>query len=71
MTVDQNYLHLKQINLWEEMNTQGLRPDQLVEIFGIAITAIEQRSLLTLSGITVQVVMDRVLQESREKIFHY
>lgn len=59
--------HEKQVLAWEEMNTQGLRPEQIAQLFGSAIHAIEQRSLLTLSSVTVQIVADRVLHESREK----
>jgi hypothetical protein len=43
-----------------------LPADQLVQLFGCAIQAIEKRSLVTLSSITVSVVVDRALHESKE-----
>lgn len=67
MTVHRNSTHEKQVQAWEKENTQGLRPDQLVQLFGSAIQAIEQRSLVTLSIVTVQVVVDRALHESLGK----
>lgn len=40
---------------------------QIAQIYAFAIQAIEKRSLVTLSSITVKVVADRVLHENREK----
>jgi hypothetical protein len=59
--------HKKQVELWEDKNTKGLSAKKIVQLFGAAIHAIEQRSLFTLSSITVTVVADRVLYESTDK----
>ena len=67
MTVHQNDIHTKVVSAWEEKNTKALTSEQLVQVFGSAIRAIEQRCLITLSSITVKVVVDRVLHESTEK----
>lgn len=67
MTVRRNDLHSQQVQTWMEKNTTGLSQDQLVLLFGAAIHAIEQRSLITLSRVTVEVVIDRVLFESKER----
>lgn len=66
MTVHRNDAHATQAATWADKNTKGLAAEQLVQVFGKAIQAIEQRSLVTLSSVTVTVVIDRALHESTE-----
>lgn len=67
MTIHRNDTHAMQANAWADKNARGLSSDQLVQLFSKAIRAIEQRSLVTLSSVTVMVVIDRALHESNEK----
>lgn len=61
MKADQNYTHKELVNLWEEKNTKDLRDEQLIQVYGGAFQAIERCSLATLSRVTINVVIDRVL----------
>lgn len=67
MSIDQSNAHKDFVNLWEEKNVQGLRAEQIIKIYGSAILAVERRCLDTLSSVTVQVVLDRVLHEGLVK----
>ncbi|MGZ3693609.1 MAG: hypothetical protein ACXWQO_05425 [Bdellovibrionota bacterium] len=58
--------HKTLVSAWAEKNTKGLNAEQLVRLFSAAIRAVEQRCLTTLSSITVMVVLDRALEESKE-----
>ena len=66
MIDSRNDIHAKQVDAWALKNTAGLPPEKLVRLFEIAIQAIEQRSLTTLSSVTVMVVLDRALHQSKE-----
>lgn len=66
MSVEQTNPHKEIVHLWEEKNLQGPGPEQVIKIYGSAILAVEQRCLDTLSSVTVQVVLDRVLHEGLE-----
>jgi hypothetical protein len=66
MTAHRNDTHAKLAASWADKNGKGLSSGQLVQLFGKAIQAIEQRSLVTLSIVTVTVVIDRALYESKD-----
>lgn len=59
--------HKELVSLWEEQNTKDLRKDQLTQLYEIAFQAIERRCLATLSKITLEVVLDRVIHLGSEK----
>lgn len=59
--------HRDVVKIWEEKNVRGLRSDQILKIFGTAILAVEHRCLETLSQVTVEVILDRVLHEGLDK----
>lgn len=57
----QDNAHQELIILWEKQNTKDLSNEQLVQLYGSAFGAIERRCLATLSSVTINVVIDRVL----------
>lgn len=67
MKADQNNIHKELVNLWEEKNTKDLRDEQLVQVYTSAFQSIETCCLATLSRVTVNVVIDRVLHIGSEK----
>lgn len=67
MSIDHINNHKEQVKLWEERNAPDLRDEQIIKIFENAILTVERRCLVTLSNITVQVVLDRVLHEGHLK----
>lgn len=67
MTSQRNESHIQQVVVWETRNCDGLPAKSLARIYGCGIQAVERRSLVTLSRVTVKVVMDRVLHEGRTK----
>lgn len=67
MMTKRNEIHRAQVELWEKQNFQNLSPEQRAEIFGKAFELIFQRTLKTLSYVTLQVILDRVFFQSREK----
>ncbi len=67
MTAYQNDTHAEQVRVWEEKNCTGLRSEQIAQLYARAVQAIENRSLVTLSSVTVKVVVDRALYESQGK----
>ena len=67
MTAKTNEAHIKQVEAWERKNVHGLSLEKQVKLFGKASHAIEQRTLKTLSSVTLQVVIDRVLHQSTNK----
>jgi len=67
MNVHRIDAHEKQVRIWETENAKGLSKEQLVPLFAKAILAVEKRSLVTLSSVTVMVVADRAIHESKEK----
>lgn len=58
---DDNKSHQELVTLWEEQNSKGLRQEQLVQLYGSALAAIEKRCLATLNNVTLEVVLDRVI----------
>lgn len=63
----QDNAHKELITFWVEQNTRGLRNEQLVQLYGSAFGAIERRCLTTLSSVTINVVIDRVLNLGSKK----
>lgn len=63
----QDNAHEELISLWEEQNIKGLRNEQLIQLYGSAFGAIERRCLATLSSVTINVVIDRVLHLGSKK----
>jgi hypothetical protein len=59
--------HLKLIKDWENTNAIGLNSDQHLQLLEKAIRAIELRAGSTLSVVTLTLILDRVLHESKEK----
>jgi len=67
MTAKINDLHIKQVEAWERKNADGLSLEKQLKLFEKAFHAIEQRTLKTLSNVTFQVVLDRVLLQNTDK----
>ena len=67
MTVEQNTTYSRLVQDWENKNTNDLSPIQKVILLEKAVHVIEQRALMTLSRITLEVILDRVLQQGHEK----
>ncbi len=67
MTLNQNSAHRDIVILWEEKNIKDLGTDQAIQVFGNALQTIERRCLITLSSVTVQVVLDRIIHQGIEK----
>jgi len=67
LKADQNNTHKELVNLWEEKNTKDLRDEQLIQVYGGAFQALESWCLATLSRVTINVVIDRVLHLGSEK----
>lgn len=67
MTVEQNTTYSRLVQDWENKNTNDMSPIQKVILLEKAVHVIEQRALMTLSRITLEVILDRVLQQSNEK----
>lgn len=67
MRVKRSETHQKQIEAWEKANLLNQPPDIQIKLYIKAFKLIEQRTLKTLSTVTLLVVLDRVLSESTEK----
>ena len=67
MTSHRNSSHSEQVEAWGKKNCENLPSEVIVQIFGSALSAIQKRSLVTLSSVTVLVVADRALHQSKEK----
>lgn len=63
----QSDIHLQLVDSWEKNNANGLSADKQAQLFGKAVHAVEQRTLLTLSSATLMVILDRVLKQSKKK----
>ena len=66
MKADQKHTHKELVNLWEEKNTKDLSDEQLLQVYGNAFQSIESCCLASLSRVTVNVVIDRVLHIGSE-----
>ncbi len=67
MTVHRNESHKKQVEAWESRRAKNVSSAELPQLYAKAIQAIERRSLSTLSRVTVLVVVDRAIHETKEK----
>lgn len=67
MIVHRNESHANQVNEWDAKICAGLDLKSFVRTYECAIQAVENRSLITLSSVTLKVVVDRALNESIEK----
>lgn len=67
MTVPRNEAHSKHVQAWVIQNAGSLSVEPLLRLFEKAFHVLEQRSLATLSSVTVLVVIDRALHESQLK----
>ena len=60
-------MHAKQVELWEKKYLANSSVHEQLELFEKALYAIVTRANATLSKITIEVVLDRVLYQSTEK----
>ena len=67
MTSNSNSTHQDIVSLWEEKNIKGLCRDQAIQVFQNALQALQQRCLVTLSNITLQVILDRIIHQGIEE----
>ncbi len=67
MNVHRKDSHAKQVEAWVNKNAKSVSKKDLSHLYAKAIQAIERRSLATLSGVTVLVVVDRAIYETKEK----
>lgn len=66
MTVGKN-IYAELVQDWESKNTSDLSLAQRAILLEIAVHVIEKRALMTLSSVTLEVILDRVLHQSNEK----
>ncbi|MGZ3796448.1 MAG: hypothetical protein ACXWRE_07645 [Pseudobdellovibrionaceae bacterium] len=66
MTVHRSDAHAKQVDLWASRNVKNLSAKERPQLYAKAIQAIERRSLNTLSSVTVLVIVDRAIHETKE-----
>ncbi|MGZ6442268.1 MAG: hypothetical protein ACXWRU_19585 [Pseudobdellovibrionaceae bacterium] len=66
MTVHRSDAHAKQVDLWVSRNAKDLSAKERPHLYAKAIQAIERRSLNTLSSVTVLVIVDRAIHETKE-----
>lgn len=52
---------------WEKKASHNLSLTQKVELFEMAIHAVEKRACVTLSGVTLLIILDRVIQQCKFK----
>lgn len=67
MVLDKNISHKEIVFLWEKENAKNLECKEFIKLFAGALLNLEKRCFATLSNVTVQVVIDRVLHEGHEK----
>ena len=67
MTVPEDDIHYRAVEHWLNQNVRHLTPTQQVLILEKAIHAIELRACMTLSSVTLMVVLDRILCQTKEK----
>lgn len=65
MSIHRNELHGKIVSEWEKANGKDLSAEDLTLLYAKAIQAVEKKSLITLSSITVLVVVDRSIHEAK------
>ena len=67
MPVDQNNIYAQLVQDWEDKNAVDLPLTQRAILLEKAVHVVEQRALMTLSKVTLEVIFDRVLHQSNEK----
>ena len=60
------YDHSNYVNTWMKQAAKGLSPEQLLELFEQAMSALWCRAHLTLGDATLTAIMDRVLLNASE-----
>ncbi|MBC7372314.1 MAG: hypothetical protein H7326_12150, partial [Bdellovibrionaceae bacterium] len=63
MNSHRNEAHLSIVKQWDADNATDLQAQDLVTLYALAFHVLCERTLATLSSITVQVVIERVLHE--------
>ncbi len=64
---EEDDIHYTTVRRWMDLNVKKLAPNEQVLILEKAIHAIELRACMTLSSVTLMVVLDRVLCQTKEK----
>lgn len=59
--------HSHQVNAWMKQAGKGLPPQQVLQLFEQAMTALWNRAHLTLGDVTLSAILDRVLYNAAEK----
>lgn len=67
MTDSKSDIYIDMVNAWEKKKADGLSPGQKALFYEKALQVVVERALQTLSGITLMVVLDRVLHQSKDK----
>lgn len=67
MSRDQNERNVAQVDAWIRGNAEGLAQVPLVSLFAHAIQAIQDRTVITLSNVTLAAILDRVLYQSQKR----
>ena len=67
MTAPKDDIHYNAVEHWLNLHVNDLTPIQQVLILEKAVHAIELRACKTLSSVTLTVVLDRILNQTKEK----
>ena len=67
MIVSQNNVHSKIVEEWQTKAAKGLTSTQKVQLLEKAIKVVEARATQTISRVTLVVILDRVLYQSKDK----
>lgn len=62
-----NDIHSAVVMTWENKFKSGFSLEQRIRLFELALDAVEKRACTTLSSVTLLVVFDRVLHQSRDR----
>jgi hypothetical protein len=60
-------VHSAVVRTWENKFKPDITLDQRIRLFELGINSIENRASTTLSSVTLLVILDRVLHQSRDK----
>jgi hypothetical protein len=63
----QNNQNAREVDQWIQRHLEGLPANRIVSLFGAAIQELLNRALATLSEVTLNAVLDRVLFQSQQK----
>jgi hypothetical protein len=67
MTKNKNDIYFEIVNAWEKKKANGLSPGEKASLLESALQVTIERAMQTLSGVTLMVVLDRVLHQSIDK----